>query len=484
MRALGRALARIVGKDHVFSSPEARLVYECDMLTHIKGMPELVVLPASAGEVARVVKRCHEDGTPIVARGSGSGLAGGAAAPGGGVVVGLNRMNRILDIDLPNRCATVEAGVINQSLTDRVAPSGYLFAPDPSSQMVSTLGGNAATNAGGPHCLKKGTTVNHVLAAQVVTEDGRLLWVGTGLREGLGYDLAGAVVGSEGTLGLITALKVRLVHAAESVKTFLASFASVQDACAATTAILARGVVPTALEMMDADAIRIVEDGVGAGYPRHAGAVLLVEMDGPAAEVDAHAGLAQEACRRSGAQEIRLAQDAAERARLWKGRKSVAGAFGRLGLAWLLQDIVVPRSRLPDMAKALGACSARHGVRMPTVSHAGDGNLHPLFCYQPGDEASLQRALRASDEILHVALDLGGSVTGEHGVGLDKRDKLTRQFAPADLEFMCRVRQAFSPRGHLNPGKVLPMGIGCGDLLPRVGPAEQPSSALDGGAWI
>jgi glycolate oxidase len=471
-------LASIVGPAAVISTPEGRLTYECDMHTFYKGAPDVVVLPQSAEQAAGVVRICRRAGVPIVPRGSGTGLIGGAMAPMGGVMVSMNRMNRIIELDVPDRCAVVEPGLINLWLSQATRPHGLYFAPDPSSQMVSSIGGNAATNAGGPHCLKYGITVNHVLGLQVVTGAGELVWLGGKVPERPGYDLTGVFVGSEGTLGLVTAVIVRLIPLPEGVKTVLASFASIEDASEAVSAIIAAGMIPAALEMIDEAVIRAVEEGLHAGYPKGAGAVLLIELDGPRAEIEAQSQRVVEICRARLALEIRVARDEAERALLWKGRKEAAGVFGRMTPAWLLQDAVVPRSKLPVIMRELLAIGARHRVLIANVFHAGDGNLHPLICYDDRVPGELERAQQANEDLLNACLALGGSVSGEHGIGVDKSAKLLLQFAPADLEFMARLRRVFDPDSIMNPGKLLPSPAACGE----VGRAVAPS--LPKGAWV
>src|SRR5215813_12151062 len=337
-RALASELQAIVGLEGLVVSTEGRLVYECDMHTFYKGAPDAVVLPTRAEEVRDVVRACRQAGTPVVPRGSGTGLIGGAMAPRGGVMVSTTRMNRILEIDIPNRSATVQPGLINLWLTHAVAERGWFFAPDPSSQMVSSIGGNASTNAGGPHCLKYGITVNHVLGLQVVTGAGELVWLGGKVPERPGYDLTGVMVGAEGTLGLLTAVVVRLTHVPEAVRTLLASFSSIEDASETVSAIVAAGIIPAALEMIDDVMIKAIEEGVGAGYPKGAGAVLLIELDGPRAEIETQSARIEEICWSHAALEVRVAGDEHERALLWKGRKEAAGAMGRLTPNWLLQD--------------------------------------------------------------------------------------------------------------------------------------------------
>lgn len=454
-------LARLVGPGAVLASPDECLVYECDMLTYYKGAPDVVVLPATTDEVAAVVRLCLREGLPIIPRGSGTGIIGGAMAPRGGVLIALNRMDRLLEVDLPNRLAVVEPGLINLWLTRAVQDRGYLFAPDPSSQMVSSIGGNAATNAGGPHCLKYGTTVNHVLGLEVVTGEGEVVWLGGKVQERIGYDLAGVMVGSEGTLGIITKVVVRLLHAAEAVKTVLATFRGVEEASAAVSTVIARGIIPAALEMMDEPVIRAVEAGIKAGYPADAKAVLLIELEGPRAEVEVEAEGVAGICRAHGALSLRVARDEAERALLWKGRKEAAGAFGRITHNYVLQDAVVPRSRLAQIMREIEAIGARHGLLVANVFHAGDGNLHPLICYDERVPGQVERALEASEAILRACIALGGTVTGEHGVGMDKAKNLPLLYSPEDLEAMGRIRRVFDPRGLMNPGKIFPAPGAC-----------------------
>lgn len=474
-----RELEGIVGAEGVVATPEGRLTYECDMHTFYKGTPDAVCLPISVEQVAAVVRLCREGGVPIVPRGSGTGIIGGAMAPHGGVMVSTTRMNRILELDLANRCATVEPGLINLWLTTAVNDRGYFFAPDPSSQMVSSIGGNASTNAGGPHCLKYGITVNHVLGLQVVTGAGEVVWLGGKVQDRPGYDLTGVVVGSEGTLGIITRVIVRLLHLPEAVKTALAVFSSIEDASEAVSGIIAAGIIAAALECLDEPVIRAIEEGIGAGYPKGAGAVLLIELDGPRAEIEAQTPRVEEICRAHHALEIRVARDEAERALLWKGRKAAAGAFGRLGSNWLLQDTVVPRSKLPEIIRELVAISRRYGLLIANVFHAGDGNLHPVLFYDDREPGQLERAKEANEELLRACIALGGSVTGEHGVGLDKAQNLTLQYAPADLNFMARLRRVFDPRSVMNPGKLLPSHPACGE-------AFRPSEGmrLPTGTWV
>lgn len=471
-------LWRVLGEDGLVLSREGCLTYECDMHTFYKGAPDAVALPADTAQVQAVVQICLRERVPIVPRGSGTGLIGGAMAPRGGVMIAMTRMSRILEIDVANRCATVQPGLINLWLTQAVRERGYFFAPDPASQMVSSIGGNAGTNAGGPHCLKYGITMNHVLGLEVVTGRGELLHLGGKPADRAGYDLTGVTVGSEGTFGVITAVAVRLLHVAESVKTVLASFSTIEDASEAVSAIIAAGIIPAALEMLDEAVIRAIEEGVGAGYPKGAGAVLLIEVDGPRAEVEVQAERSAAICRDHLALEVRVARDDAERELLWKGRKAAAGALGRLTPNWLLQDAVVPRSKLPVIMRQVVAIAGRYGLLIANVFHAGDGNLHPLICYDETKPGERERAVQANEDLLHACIALGGSVSGEHGIGVDKAGKLPLQYAPADLNFMYRLRRIFDPAGVMNPDKLLPAHPACGENFQPARPS------LPGGAWI
>ena len=471
-------LEQILGSDGLVLSVEGRLVYECDMHTFYKGAPDAVALPTDTEQVRAVVSLCRAHRLPVVPRGSGTGLIGGAMAPLGGVMIGLNRMSRILDVDLPNRCATVQPGVINLWLTQTVRDRGWLFAPDPSSQMISSIGGNVATNAGGPHCLKYGITTNHVLGLEMVTGDGEVVRLGGKALDRPGYDLTGVSVGAEGTFGLVTAVTVRLVHAPEAVKTVLASFSNLGAASETLSDIIAAGIVPAALEMLDAAVIRAINAGVAPVYPPDAGAVLLIELDGPRAEVEVQGEQVAGLCRTHRALAVSVARDDAERGLLWKGRKEAAAAVGRLTPNYLLQDAVVPRSKLPQIMREMEAIAARHGVLIANVFHAGDGNLHPLICYDDRSASELEHATRANEELLQACLALGGSVTGEHGIGLDKARSLSLQYGEADLNFMYRLRRVFDPDGLMNPGKLLPSHPACGEGFRPSRPAVPP------GLWV
>jgi glycolate oxidase len=464
---LAPLLRRIVGPDGVVTDPAELRTYECDGLTSHAAVPGVVVLPVTAEQVAGVVRVCVAHGVPYVARGSGTGLSGGALPRADGVLIVTSRMRRIIEVDIANRRAVVEPGVVNLAVTRAAAPHGYYYAPDPSSQQICSIGGNVAENSGGAHCLKYGFTVNHVLGLEVVTPDGEIVRLD---GQAPGYDLTGAFVGSEGTLGIATRVTVRLLRAPESVETMLAGFGSVDAAGACVSAIIAAGVVPAAVEMMDALAIEAAEAAVACGYPAGAGAVLIVEVDGPAAEVADELAAVRRLAVETGAFEIRLAADDAERAAIWRGRKSAFAAVGRISPAYLVQDAVVPRTALPRVLADIAALSAETGIRVANVFHAGDGNLHPLVLYDDAVAGQAERAERVSAEIMDRCLAHGGSITGEHGVGVDKSAYMTRMFTDTDLDTMQLLRCAFDPRGLCNPGKVFPTPRLCGEAPgPRTG---------------
>jgi glycolate dehydrogenase FAD-linked subunit len=471
-------LERIVGASGLVVTPEGRMTYECDMHTFYKGAPDVVALPVRTEQVQAIVRLCRTARVPIVPRGSGTGLIGGAMAPQGGVMIGMNRMASILEVDVANRTATVQPGLINLWLSNAVREHGWFFAPDPSSQMVSSIGGNVSTNAGGPHCLKYGITTNHVLGLEMVTGHGDLVQLGGKTADRPGYDLTGVAVGSEGTFGLVTSVTVRLTHLAEAVKTALAAFRTVVEASEAVSAIIASGMIPAALEMLDEAIIKAINAGTGAGYPEGAGAVLRIELDGPRAEVEVQAERAATICRQHGALSVTVARDEAERALLWKGRKEAAGAVGRLTAAYLLQDAVVPRSKLPQIMREIVTIGERYGLLIANVFHAGDGNLHPMICYDDRRPEELERAKEANEELLRACIALGGSVTGEHGNGLDKGKNLPLQYADADLNFMYRVRGVFDPDRIMNPGKLLPSHPACGEGFRPQRPV------LPAGTWV
>jgi len=452
-------LGEIVGPGHVLSSEMDLVLYGYDA-SLAKGRPDAVVLPGSTEEVSRITALAFQNGIPVIARGSGTNLSGGTVPVRGGIVIHFSRMNRILEIDLPNRTATVEPGVITLDLQERLLRQGFIYAPDPASQKVSTLGGNFGENSGGPHCLKYGVTTNHVLGAEVVLHDGTVIWTGGKSQDQPGYDLTGLLVGSEGTLGLVTKMILRIMPAPEAVKTMLAIYDSIEDASNTVSAIIAEGIVPASLEMMDRVVMRAVEDSVHAGYPLDAAAVLIIELDGMADGMDRQAEKIQEICRRHGVREIRAAKDDAERARLWAGRKGAFGAVSRLRPNYMVCDGTVPRTRLPEVLKRVIETGEKYGVPIGNVFHAGDGNLHPLILFDERNEEELQRVLGATSEILRICADAGGTISGEHGIGIEKLKEMSFIFSERDLEIMRGLKRAFDPRDILNPGKVLPSGLG------------------------
>jgi glycolate oxidase len=478
VKALVAELRRVVGARGLVLDPAERRTYESDGLKGYAVVPGLVVLPESAEQVQEVVRACCARGVPFVARGAGTGLSGGALPLEDGVLIALSRMRRILEIDTRNRLAVVEPGVSNLAVTEAAAPHGLYYAPDPSSQVVCSIGGNVAENSGGAHCLKYGFTTHHVLGLEVVLPDGERVALGAmGVPEAAGYDLMGAFVGSEGTLGIVTKIALRLTRRPEAVRTLLASFGSTDAAGAAVSDVIAAGIVPAAAEMMDALSIQAAEAAVAAGYPAGAGAVLIVELDGPAAEVLEELAAVEAICRRRGATELRLAATDAERALMWKGRKSAFAAMGRISVSYYVQDGVIPRSALSEVLARIAALAAERGLRVANVFHAGDGNLHPLVLYDPGVPGQEAAAGELASEILGICLDHGGSITGEHGVGVDKKDAMPRMFAPPDLEAMHRLRCAFDPQGLCNPGKLFPTPRLCGE---RPGP-HKPHPLVEAG---
>jgi glycolate oxidase len=461
------ALRTICGPDAVLSSPEETLVYECDAFTLQRHAPDVVVLPASTQEVAKVVSLCHHRGVPFLGRGAGTGLAGGSLAVEGGVIIALTRMKRILDVDLRNRRVTCEAGAVNVALSKAVAADGYHYAPDPSSQMACTIGGNVAMNSGGPHTLKQGVTVNHVLGLTLVLPDGEVVRLGGKAEDRLGYDLVGLVVGSEGMFGIVTEVVARLVRTPQAVRTALAVFDSVDDATATVSGIIAAGIVPAALEMMDRLIIQAVEAAFHFGFPLDAGACLIIELDGLEVGIDAQLAAVRSICEANGAREVRIAGSAAERDALWKARKRAFGAAGRLAPSNITQDGVIPRTRLPVVLKEIDAIVKRHNLQVCNVFHAGDGNLHPLILFDERDPVQLQAVVDASEEILRLCVAHGGSITGEHGIGIEKSSYVTAQFSEKDLEVMLQVKGVFDPSGLCNPGKLFPTQHGCFEATMR-----------------
>src|SRR5467141_3124536 len=448
-------LQAIVGDRGLISSPEELHTYECDGLTNFRVMPRAVLLPNSTDQVQAIVRICHRERIPFVARGSGTGLSGGALPVENGIVISLARMNRILEVDFPNARVVVEPGVINLDVTGRVAPQDYFYAPDPSSQSICSIGGNVAENSGGAHCLKYGFTTTHVLGLEVVLPDSSLVHFGGKTLDAPGYDLAGVFVGSEGTLGVATKIILRIVKRPECVRTLLAAFPSTNEAGAAVSDMIGAGMLPAAIEMMDNLAIQAAEAAVHANYP-DCGGLLLVELDGPAAEVAALMTQVRAMCTSCGAWEIRVAQSEEERAAVWKGRKAAFAAMGRISPNYIVQDGVIPRTALPQVLSEIERLSAEAGLRVANVFHAGDGNLHPLVLYDVRIAGQERRAERLAFSILELCVKAGGSITGEHGVGEEKKAFMPVMFAEPDLDTMQRVRCAFDPERLSNPTKVFP----------------------------
>jgi len=463
-----RRLEAIVGSRHTLTAAGDLRNYGYDA-SFDQALPEVVVVPGSAEEIAQIVAACNDRGYPYVVRGAGTGLSGGAIAELGGVVISTARLHHMLEVDVENRLAVVEPGVINADITAAVRRHGLCYIPDPSSQSACTIGGNVAENSGGLHCLAYGVTANHTLGVEIVTPDGELVWLGGKTVDVPGYDLLGVFVGSEGTIGIVTKIVVKLTPIQQSSRTLMAVFDSVEDASQTVSSIIGAGIIPGALEMMDRLSTNAVEEFAHAGFPTDADAILIVEVDGLAAAVDEQAGAVRDVCRRNRAREVRFAATADERERIWKGRKGAFGAMGRLSRNYYVQDGVIPRSLLPEMLREVAAISQRYDLRIANVFHAGDGNLHPLILFDESKPGETDRAVMAGEAILRACVERGGSVSGEHGIGLEKRDCMAVQFAPADLELMARVKSAFGDRGLCNPRKVFPTSRRCGESARRVG---------------
>ncbi len=451
------------GDDNVVTHPHQLRTYESDGLLRYRVTPRAVVLPGSAEEVQRVLRACHEAEVPWVARGSGTGLSGGALPVEEGVVIGVNRMNRVLEVDLPNQRLVVQPGVTNLDVSKAAGPT-HFYPPDPSSQIVCSIGGNVAENAGGAHCFKYGFTTNYVTGLELVLPDGELIEIGGKELDQPGYDLLGAFVGSEGTLGIATKITVRVVPVPEAVRTLVAFFADTTHAGRTVSDIVSAGIVPGAIEMMDALAIEAAEGATHAGYPADAGAALVVELDGSEAECEHRFEEVRKVCERNEASSIRIAQSEEERALIWKARKAAFAAMGRVSTHYYVQDGVIPRTRLPEVLGRIEELSKEYGMRVANVFHAGDGNLHPLVCYDGHVEGEAERAEELSGQILAACVDAGGSITGEHGVGYDKKGYMPRMFDEPDFEAFQRLRCAFDPAGMANPGKVMPTPRLCGEV--------------------
>ena len=456
-------LSRLLPGDALLRHTHELLTYEADALVHLRATPGAVALPRTTDEVAAIVRLCHRAGVPFVARGHGTGLSGGALPRPDGVLISLARMTRIRQVDLDNQFAVVEPGVTNLDITKRVAPFGYYYAPDPSSQSVCSIGGNVAENSGGAHCLKYGFTVHHILGVEAVLPDGQIVRFGGTTVDAPGLDLLGVVVGSEGTLAVVTEVTVRILRKPEAVLTLLAGFPSIDAAGGAVSAIISHGIVPAAVEMMDRLTIDAAEAAVQPNFPPSQ-AVLIVELDGPQAEVHELFGVVEGVCRSCGAETVEIARDNAARDRIWKGRKAAFAAMGRVSPNYYVQDGVVPRTRLPEVLRRIRDLEQRSGLRIGNVFHAGDGNLHPLICYDESIPGQAAQAEQVASEILQYCLDAGGSLTGEHGVGADKRGSMPKMFTADDLDTMQRVRCAFDPSNLCNPGKVFPTPRLCGEV--------------------
>jgi len=459
-KAAKAKLTSLLGPRGYLDRPEDLSLYEYDGSVE-KGRPEMVVFPRNVADVVAIVKITAEHGVPIVGRGAGTGLSGGAIPIAGGVIVGFSRMNRILELDLENLRAVVEPGVVNLDITLAVQGHGYFYAPDPSSQRACTIGGNVAENAGGPHTLAYGVTTNHVVGLEFVLPDGSLFTTGGKALDSPGYDLTGLLTGSEGTMALVTKVLVRLMRKPEMVKTILAIYDSDEDCGATVAEITARAIVPVAVEMLDGVMLRMVEEATHAGFPMDAAAVLLMELEGLTETVEAQVEQIREACQKCRAREFRVAKSAEERELLWKGRKNAFGAVGRVSPFYYVQDGVVPRTQIAPTLRVIAEVGRKYGLTISNIFHAGDGNMHPIILFDARKPGDLDKARNAGMEILEYCVSVGGSITGEHGVGMEKNEAMPRQFRPETLDMMRRFKELFDPASRLNPGKVLPTGKGC-----------------------
>ena len=455
-------LRALLGPERVLHAASDLVVYECDGFVIEKNCPDVAVFPETTAEVARVVEICRRHEIPFLPRGAGTSLAGGCLPVGGGVLIVLTRMRSILEVHLRDRYAIVEPGVVNAALNRHLAGTGFHYAPDPSSQGACTIGGNVATNSGGPHTLKYGVTTNHVLALEVVTTDGQIVRIGSHAPDTPGIDLPGTLVGSEGTLAITTKIWVRLTRDPQGYRTMLGVFETVEDTTQAISDIIGAGIIPAALEMIDQGILAPLEETFRFGFPTDAGAVLLIEVDGLEAGLDAQRDRVVEICHANRAREVRLAANDSERQKLWKARKGAFGAIGRLSPSFCTQDGVVPRTKLPHIFRRIQEVQKKYDVRVVNVFHAGDGNLHPILLFDERDEEQVKRVLAAGEEILNECIACGGSVTGEHGIGVEKISLMNKLFQDNDLDAMRRLRQSFNPSGLLSPGKMLPVAGACG----------------------
>jgi glycolate oxidase len=455
---------QIVGPRAVLHRYEDLLAYECDGYTVHKGVPSLVVFTKSTQEVSEIVRILHQNRIPFLPRGAGTGLSGGATALNGEVIISLARMNKLVHVDYPNKRAVVQPGFINLKLSNSISSKGYYYAPDPSSQAACTIGGNVGENAGGAHCLKYGVTTNHVIGLEIVLPDGEIVQIG-GVPDAPGYDLLGFLTGSEGTLGIVTEITVRILKKPQGILTVLALYDEVDDASQAVSDIIAAGIVPAALEMMDRTAIEGVESGnYPVGYPRDLGAVLIVEVDGVTAGLQEQIDRVIEVCRKYRVREVRQARNPEERARWWANRKTAFGAMGTISPDYIVQDGVIPRSTLPEVLNRIGEVSRKYNLRIANVFHAGDGNLHPLILYNSRMDGETQRAIQAGSEVLKVCADVGGSITGEHGVGVEKMEDMRFIFTEEEMNAQIQMRDVFNPDNLCNPGKIFPKPARCVEL--------------------
>jgi len=458
-------LRSVVGKDAVVADETELLVYECDALAIFKHKPDAVVFPQTTEQVSGIVKIACEYGLPFLPRGAGTGLSGGAMAAEGGIIIEMQKMNRILSIDTENRLAVVQPGVVNLNITQTTAPLGLYYAPDPSSQQACTIGGNVAENAGGPHCLKYGMTTNHILAIEVVLANGEIVRLGNSAGESVGMDLVGTIVGSEGTFVIVTEITIRLLPKPQAVKTLLAAYHSV-EACSQTVSdIIGAGIVPAALEFVDDKTIHAVEASVfKAGYPLDARAALLIELDGFQDGIEDMSAAISEICRKNQAYEVRVAKNDQERAQLWLGRKGAFGAMGRVSPDMIVMDAVIPRTRLPDVLLEVDRLSELHGLAVANVFHAGDGNLHPLILFDSRYPDQVERIHKLGEAIMRVCVDAGGALSGEHGIGIEKKEFMGMIFNDTDLDVMGAVKSVFNPTGMLNPSKIFPSSHSCSEV--------------------
>lgn len=477
---LSEKLRERLGVRFLLDKPEELAVYELDACTLIKKAPQWVALPASTDDVAFIIQTCREFKVPYTARGAGTGLSGGALPMRGGVLICLNRLNRILEIDIPNRTATLQVGVVNAALNEVVKSHGLFYAPDPSSQTACTLGGNIAENAGGIHCIKYGVTTDHILALEVVLPDGTVTWIGSKNRRQHGPNLVGLMVGSEGTLGIITQAIVKLTPRPEETRVYLAAFSTTLDAGAAVFEIIKSGLLPSALEFMDAFTVRAVNQAFNVGFPEEAEAVLLIELDGFSAQVLQDELKLRGILDNNQVSQIRVGKTEAERAALWKSRKATVAAYGRYLPAFYLHDCVIPRSKLVPILNKITEVAKRYQITIGNVFHAGDGNLHPNILFDPDDPQMVQSALRGGEEILHACLAMGGTLSGEHGIGIEKSEYMHLQFSQASLNTMKLIKQSFDPEGLCNPDKIFPMRTGCGETRHATSPAMLTGEGL----WI